>query len=190
MSEPTAGRALVVSGPSAVGKSTLVRRLLTSPERRLSVSATTRAPRPGEVEGIHYRFVDRPGFQRLVDQNALLEWAEVYGNRYGTPRDEVDPFVGRGFTVLLDIDAQGFRSVRRSRPGTPGIFIAPPSLAILEKRLRERATEGPDAIRRRLEEAEREMAAMPEYDHVVVNDDLERTARDLEALLERLRAGR
>jgi guanylate kinase len=177
--------AVVLSGPSGAGKSSLIRELLRVPGRRLSVSATTRAPRPGEIDGVHYRFVNRDAFRRLIDEGRLLEWAEVYGNFYGTPLDEVERHVAAGTTVFLDVDSQGFRSVRRVRPGTPGIFVSPPSLEELERRLRARASDAEETIRKRLAEAAKETAAAGEYDHVVVNDDLTRAVREVESLLER-----
>jgi guanylate kinase len=184
------GSALVISGPSAVGKSTLIARLLTVPGRRLSVSATTRAPRPGEVDGVHYRFTDPAGFQRLVESGGLLEWAEVHGRRYGTPTSEVDPHLRLGTTVLLDLDSQGFRAVRALRPGIVGVFVAPPNFEELERRIRRRSTEDEATIQKRLSHARREMDASAEYHHVVVNDALDRAAAEIEAVLERLRTGR
>lgn len=179
------GFLVVLSGPSGAGKSSLIRELLKVPGRRLSVSATTRPPRPGEIDGVHYRFVDKAAFRRLIDEGRLLEWAEVYGNFYGTPVDEVDGFVAAGQVVLLDVDTQGFRSVKTIRPDVLGVFLAPPSPGELERRLRSRGTDSEEVILRRLAEAARELAAGPEYDQVVVNDDLGRAAREVEALLER-----
>ncbi|HYC79307.1 MAG TPA: guanylate kinase, partial [Planctomycetota bacterium] len=166
-----------------VGKSTLIKRLLEQPRRRLSVSATTRPPRPGEVDGYHYRFVDPQTFRALIDRGGFLEWAEVYGNLYGTPADEVDPWVDKGWTVLLDVDVQGFRAVRAKRPTVPAVFITPPSFEELERRIRERFTETEDRIARRLAAARQEIDAARDYDRVIVNDRVERAAAELEALL-------
>ena len=190
MSEPARGFAVVISGPSGVGKSTLVKRLVSAPKRRLAVSATTRAPRTGEVDGVDYRFIDPAGFQSLVDSGRMLEWAEVHGRRYGTPSDEVDPYVADGWLVVLDIDTQGFRSVRAKRPTTPGIFLAPPTLHELERRIRGRGTEDEATVQRRLAAAAAEIAFSGAYDATVVNDDAARALAELEGLLEKLGASR
>jgi len=174
-SQSGAGFALVVSGPSGCGKSTICRRLLEDPRVTFSVSATTRARRPGEVDGRDYIFVDKPRFQELVREGAFLEWAEVHGNLYGTLRSAVQDALSRGKVVLVEIDVQGgaqlkaidfFRGVY--------VFIAPPSMEALERRLVGRGTDAPDVIERRLRKAREEMLAQDRYDHVVVNDDLDR----------------
>lgn len=170
-----AGFALVVSGPSGSGKSTICRRLLEDPRVTFSVSATTRARRTGEVDGRDYLFVDKPRFQELIREGAFLEWAEVHGNLYGTLRSAVQDALSRGKIVLVEIDVQGgaqlkaidfFRGVY--------VFIAPPSMEALERRLVGRGTDAPDVIERRLRKAREEMLAQDRYDHVVVNDDLDR----------------
>ena len=177
-------RVFILSGPSGVGKSSLISKIRERfPDVRLAVSATTRAPRPGEVDGVHYAFVARAAFEEGVRRGDFLEWAEVHGNLYGTPKRAVEPLAAQGLTVLLDIDVQGFRNVRRVRPETPAIFVAPTSASVLEERLLKRGSENPAGLAKRLENAQREMAAMGEYDHVVVNDDLERAALELEHLL-------
>lgn len=172
---PSTGRGLlvVIAGPSGVGKGTVhreVRRRL--PDAVLSVSATTRAPRPGERDGEHYRFIDHPTFAGLLDADQLLEWAEYAGNRYGTPRDAVTAAVASGQVVLLDIELQGALQVRAAAPEALLIFLLPPSFAELERRLRERGTEDDAAIATRLEVARRELAHADAFDLQVVNDDL------------------
>ncbi len=184
------GLLVVLSGPSGAGKSSIIRELLKAPGRKLSVSATTRPPRVGEVDGVHYRFVDKDAFRRLIDEGRLLEWAEVYGNYYGTPVDEVDAHVAAGKVVLLDVDSQGYRAVKTARPDVLGVFLAPPSSDELERRLRGRHADSEEVIRRRLAGAARETAASREYDHIVVNDDLDRAVREVTALLERAAAKR
>jgi guanylate kinase len=179
------GPLIILSGPSGVGKSEIVRRLLARNEIgvRLSVSATTRQPRPGEVDGVHYHFWSRPRFEAEVQAGGFLEWAEVFGQLYGTLRSEVEPFRDQGQGVLLEIDVQGAAQVRRQCPDAVLIFVLAPSLATYEERLRQRRTESEDTIRRRLEGAQRELARASEYDYQVVNDDLDRAVRDIEAII-------
>lgn len=175
---------MILSGPSGVGKSSLISLIRERhPHVRLAVSATTRKPRAGEEDGVHYHFMARDAFEAEIRRDGFLEWAEVHGNLYGTPRKSVETLAAEGFMILLDIDVQGFRNVRRLRPGTPAIFIAPPDWLSLEDRLRNRGSEDAAALAKRLEGAKVEMAAMAEYDSVIVNDDLERAARELEHLL-------
>jgi guanylate kinase len=146
----------------------------------LSVSATTRPPRPGEVDGVHYRFLDDPGFDAMVERGELLEWAVVHGrHRYGTPRAPVEERLAAGVPVLLEIDLQGARQVRASMPGARFVFLAPPSWDELVRRLVGRGTEDAASRARRLETARVEMAAEGEFDHTVVNDDVRRAAEDL-----------
>lgn len=176
---------LVLSAPSGAGKSTLARRLM---ERRadlaFSVSATTRAPRPGEVDGVHYHFVDRPAFERMIEEGALIEWAAVHGNLYGTPVSEVERARGAGRHLLLDIDVQGAEQVRARVPDAVLVFVLPPSGEVLAERLAGRGTDAADVRRRRLAAALGEVRRAPAFDYVIVNDELDRAADDLEAILD------
>jgi guanylate kinase len=178
------GRLTVITGPSGVGKGTLVARLLARhPQIWLSISATTRAPRAGELEGVQYFFHDRAGFEAEVAAGGLLEWAEFAGNLYGTPRRPAEEQLAAGRPVLLEIELEGARQVRRSFPQGFQIFVAPPSFSELERRIRGRGTDSEEAIQRRLERARVELAAAPEFDAVLVNADLEAALLDLERLM-------
>ena len=188
---PRRGVALVVSGPSGAGKSTVCRLVLAGrPAMRFSVSCTTRAPRAGETDGVDYHFLGRPEFEAKIAAGEFLEHAEVHGNFYGTLRAEVEPFLHRGGDVLLDIDVQGARQVRRNADagGVGGqyafVFLAPPSLAELERRLRGRQTDAEEVILRRLANARREIAAWREYDYLVINDTVGRAAGEMTAILD------
>jgi guanylate kinase len=174
-------RPTVLTGPSGVGKGTLVARLRERhPELWLSVSATTRAPRTGERDGIHYFFHSKERFHELVQSGGLLEWAEFAGNCYGTPRQPVRERVAKGIPVLLEIELEGARQVRNSLPEAMQIFLAPPSIEELENRIRGRGTEAEEAIQLRLKRAKEELAAQTEFDAVIVNDDLETALAALE----------
>jgi guanylate kinase len=180
-----ASRLTVLSGPSGVGKGTVVAALRQRfPDVWVSVSATTRAPRPGETDGVEYFFVDRPEFERLVAAGELLEWAEFAGNLYGTPREPVLSRLAAGLPALLEIELQGARQVRQSMPQAQFVFLEPPSWSELERRLLGRGTEAADLVAARLERARIELAARPEFDVVVVNDDVGRAAAELVALIE------
>ena len=177
-------RLALLTGPSGVGKGTLVTRLLERhPQVWLSVSATTRAPREGEQDGTHYFFHSRESFDQLVSEGGLLEWAEFAGNCYGTPRKPVMERLEAGTSVLLEIELEGARQVRRSFPEALQIFLAPPSFAVLEQRIRGRGTEAEAAIAKRLDRARTELNAQNEFDAVVVNDDLDTALGDLERLM-------
>ena len=171
------GRVVVVAGPTAVGKGTVTRRLLEKyPEVYLSVSATTRDPRPGEADGIHYFFWSPEQFDDAVKNGDMLEWALVHGrNRYGTPRSAVEAARAEGRAVVLEIDLEGARQVRSSMPDARFVFLAPPSWDVLVERLVGRGTESPEEQERRLETARVEMAAEEEFDVTIVNDDLDET---------------
>ncbi len=177
----TPGRLFVLSGPSGVGKSTVIARLRPAlPHLWISVSATTRNPRPGEVEGRNYFFVSREHFRSLVDAGEMLEWAEFAGNLYGTPRRAVSERLAAGRDVLLEIDVQGARQVKAAMGKTARfIFLAPPSLDELARRLVGRGTETQEVRRNRLLAARSELAAEPEFDHTVVNSDVDGAVRSL-----------
>ncbi len=175
----------VLSGPTAVGKGTLVSWIRRRrPDIFVSVSATTRPPRPGEVDGVHYLFVDDAEFDRMIADGELLEWAVVHGtHRYGTPRRPVLEAIRQGRPVILEIDLQGARRVRRTWPQARFVFLAPPSWDELVRRLTGRGTETPEQQRRRLVTAREELAAEDEFDHVVVNTEVGQAAQDLLALM-------
>ena len=179
------GDVTVISGPTAVGKGTVVQALKARhPEVWVSVSATTRPPRPTEIDGVHYHFVSNADFDVLVATDGLLEWATVHGrDRYGTPSAPVEAAVERGERVILEIDLQGARQVRQRLPGARLVFIAPPNWAELVNRLVGRGTETAEQRERRLRTAQVELAAADEFDHVVVNDDLGRAVDDLVSVL-------
>ncbi len=168
------GRLIVLTGPSGVGKGTLLRSLLERhPELYLSVSATTRAPRPGEIDGKHYYFVSHSQFAEMVAKGDLLEWAEYAGNCYGTPRQPVETQIQQGKWAILEIELAGARQIKQTFPSALRIFVLPPSMAELERRVRERGQDAEEAIAHRLSRAETEIAAVTEFDISIVNDDLE-----------------
>ena len=183
------GRLFVLAGPSGVGKGSIVRRLVASdPEGlSLSVSVTTRAPRPTEVDGVDYFFVDDDAFDRMIEAGELLEWAEIVGHRSGTPRGFVEDRLAEARDVLLEIDVVGASQVRERVPGAVLIFIAPPSMEELERRLRGRGTETEERIRVRLEKAAWEMEQQGWFDQLVVNDRLDPAAAQVAAIIERSR---
>jgi guanylate kinase len=157
------------------------------PELELSISATTRSPRAVEDEGRHYYFVEPQAFSRMVEEGGFLEWAEIFGQRYGTPREPVERALAAGRDVLVEIDVQGARQVRQAKPDAFLLFLKPPSLEALERRLRTRGTETDEQVRRRLAKAAEELAAEPEFDAAVVNDDLEAAAREVIELVTKVR---
>ena len=180
-----AGRLTVLSGPSGVGKGSVIAAVRRRhPQVWLSVSVTTRAPRPGETEGVEYHFVDQPEYDRLVEAGDLLEHASYAGNSYGTPRQPVLDRLAAGVPALLEIELQGARQVKTTMPEAHLVFLAPPSVDELARRLTGRGTEDPERVRRRLELARVELAAEGEFEAVVVNDDVERAADTLVALLQ------
>lgn len=176
---------VVLSAPSGAGKNTLIARLRDHGVRvAVTVSATTRAPRPGEADGEHYHFISREEFETRLAADEFYEWAEVHGNLYGTLKAEVERCLASGQHVVLELDVQGMRHMRRLRPDAVSVFLMPPSLAELERRLRLRGANSEEDIALRLRNAEEEMAARTEFDHVVVNDDLERAAAELERIIQ------
>jgi guanylate kinase len=184
-------RLIILSGPSGSGKSTVVQRLLARGDLplRQSISATTRGPRPGEVDGVHYHFWDRDRFLAGVEAGEFLEHAEVVGQQYGTPRSEVFPYLQRGVGVILVIDVQGAAQVRRKCPEAFSIFLHAPSMEELERRLRARHSEDEAAIRKRLANAEREVARAGEYDYQMVNESLDAAVGRLHTVIKAVLAG-
>ena len=181
----TASRLTVLAGPSAVGKGTVSADVQARyPQVWVSTSVTTRAPRPGEVDGVHYHFVDEDAFDRLIDDGQLLEWAVIHGlQRSGTPREPVEQVLAEGRPAMLEIDLQGARQVRQTMPEALFVFLAPPSWAELERRLLGRGTEDAEERERRLASARVELAAESEFDVTVVNRDVRQAADDLVRLM-------
>ncbi len=178
------GKLIVLTGPSGVGKGTLVRALLARhPELYLSVSATTRSPREGEIEGKDYYFLNKSAFETMIKQNQLLEWAEYADNYYGTPRAKVEEKINQGVIVLLEIEVIGATAIKNSFPDAFRIFILPPSDEELEHRLRSRNTDTEAAILSRLERAKEELKVSEEFDQRIVNDDLEIALQKLETAI-------
>ncbi|HET7021886.1 MAG TPA: guanylate kinase [Xanthobacteraceae bacterium] len=188
------GLMLVLSSPSGAGKTTLSRKLLEAdPGVQLSVSVTTRKQRPGEVDGRDYHFIDAARFEVMVKQGELLEWAQVFGNRYGTPRAPVEAALANGRDVLFDVDWQGTKQLRkRADHGLVSIFVLPPSISALEQRLRRRAQDPDDVIHARMATAADEMSHWDEYDYVVINTDIDRAFKEVQTILaaERLKRER
>ncbi|WP_138496893.1 guanylate kinase [Nostoc sp. PA-18-2419] len=181
---PNPGRLIVLTGPSGVGKGTLMRSLLhRHPQLYYSVSVTTRSPRPGEIDGINYYFINHSQFEQLIAESELLEWAEFTGNYYGTPREAVLKQINSGKLVLLEIELEGARQIRASFPSAFSIFILPPCFEELEKRIRLRGQDSEDAIARRLHRAHEEIKAANEFDLQIVNDDFQTALNDIEAAL-------
>jgi guanylate kinase len=177
-------KVFVITGPSGVGKGTLISMLLERlPDLELSISATTRAPRAGEADGRDYHFLTSEEFARRIDAEDFLEFATYSGNRYGTLRSEVRQRLDGGHSVVLEIEVQGARQVRAAMRESVLVFIAPPDPAVLRQRLRDRGTDSAEAIDARLEVAEIELAAKDEFAHQIVNDDLDRAAGELEAIV-------
>jgi guanylate kinase len=183
------GLLLVVSAPSGTGKTTVVERLVQiTPDLALSRSYTSRGIRAGESDGIDYNFITRTRFEDMVAADAFLEWADVFGNLYGTGAEDAERELAAGRDLVLVIDVQGARQVRARCPGTVGVFVLPPSYEVLERRLRGRSKDSEEAMQRRLRTARQEVAAFVEYDYVVVNDALEACVERLRAVLTAERA--
>ena len=178
------GKTFIIAGPSGVGKGTVIKGLFARQKNLyFSVSATTRQPRPGEVDGVHYHFISREQFEQWIAQDAFLEHAEYIGNCYGTPKKYVDEAMERGEDVILDIEVQGSEQVHRKRPETVRIFIAPPSWTELEHRLIGRGTEDAEKVRRRLTRAKEEFSYAAGYDYVVINNTVEGAVEELQAII-------
>jgi guanylate kinase len=179
-------KVFVITGPSGVGKGTLIRALFDRiPTLELSVSATTRPPRPGEEDGVAYHFLSPAQFEQRVHDGDFVEHAEYSGNRYGTLRSELERRVAEGVPVVLEIEVQGARQVREKMPEAVQVFIAPPSRETLRTRLVGRGTDTPDQVRRRLQTADAELAAQPEFPHVVVNDRMEDAIEELVGVVQK-----
>ena len=184
MNDMKKGKTFIISGPSGVGKSTVLSALLEKrPNVYFSVSATTRDPRPGELDGIHYHFMDVDSFRKWIAMDQFLEYAEYVGNFYGTPKRFVDEAMDQGKDVILDIEVQGAIQVTSKRPDTVRIFIAPPSWAELERRLTERGTDSKDKIQKRLLRAKVEFQTAHTYDYFVINDTVDNAVRELDAIM-------
>ena len=180
----TRGKTFIISGPSGVGKSTVLKELFKGrDDLYFSISATTRAPREGEENGVHYHFIDVERFQKLIHEDAFLEYAEYVGNFYGTPKKFVDEAMDAGKDVILDIELQGAIQVTSKRPEVIRIFIAPPSWSELEKRLTGRGTDSPEKIRERLVRAKVELQNANTYDYFVINDTVEQAVREINAIM-------
>lgn len=178
------GLLVVISAPSGGGKGTILKELFAKDDNLvLSVSATTRSPRPGEEHGKQYYFLQKEEFEELISQGKMLEYAQYVGNYYGTPREPVEQWMAQGKDVVLEIEVQGGAQIKKLMPGCVSIFILPPSMEVLEKRLRDRGTEEDATVRKRLEKAREEIPHAKYYDYVVFNDRLEDAVEDLRAIL-------
>ncbi|MDA0737570.1 MAG: guanylate kinase [Nitrospirae bacterium] len=178
------GLLFVVSGPSGVGKSTLCKTMVARvPQTTLSVSCTTRNPRPGEQAGVDYSFTDKATFHEMIEANQFVEWAEVYGNLYGTPQQQLDEAMNQGIDVLLDIDAQGARQIMKHFSGAVYVFVTPPSLEVLRTRLYRRASDTPEEIKLRLQKASEEIANFRSYHYLIRNEELSHATKELESII-------
>ncbi|WP_214000529.1 guanylate kinase [Arsukibacterium sp.] len=174
------GNLFIVSAPSGAGKSSLINALLKNhADMQVSVSHTTRQPRPGEIDGVHYHFISVEQFKKLIADNEFLEWAEVFGNYYGTSRSAIVANLRQGIDVFLDIDWQGARQIREQAPGTLGIFILPPSMEALQQRLVQRGQDSEQVIAKRMAQAQSEMQHADEYEYLIINDDFNQALREL-----------
>lgn len=184
------GRLFVLSGPAGVGKGTVLRRVFEKLDNIVySVSCTTRLPRPGEVDGVSYVFIDEGSFKKMVKEGRFLEWANVHGHFYGTRKDIVEDTIRDGKDVLLEIDVQGAAQVKNKMPDAVMIFIQPPSFEELIRRLKKRGTEGPDELELRISNAKKEMSHAAEYEHMIINDKVDKAADDLIKIVKKYREG-
>ena len=178
------GRIFVISGPSGAGKSTLIKDIRERVDNLgYSISHTTRDPRSGEQNGVDYYFVDKPSFEEMIDNDAFVEWAQVYDYYYGTSYGTLEENLNAGLDIILDIDVQGAKNIKDKIDNCILIFILPPSKKILEERLRARATDNADAIEKRISQARNELTNCKWYDYLIINDDLEKATRDLESII-------
>ncbi len=184
------GRLYIIAGCSGVGKGTLLNKFLEkNPDVILSISATTRQPRPNEKDGINYFFVTKDAFKQSVKNNEFLEWAEFSGNYYGTKKSFVEKTLSKGVDLILEIEVQGAKQVKEKMPDAVSIFIMPPSVDVLEERLRGRHTESEEAIQKRLHEAKRELETAKEFDYQLINDNLEEALNNLQKIFDKERNG-
>lgn len=193
MNRKKEGMLIVLSGPSGCGKDTLLNYLASrNPDVRLSISATTRERRKGELDGVHYHFISRENFSRLIEEEGVLEYAQYDNNLYGTPRAPVDSWMKEGKTVVLIIEVQGAEKIRRMYPDVISIFLLPPSMKELEQRLRERGTDSEDSIKNRMNTAKKEVLCAADYDYIVVNREIDEAVEDISAIMrsESLKVGR
>lgn len=187
------GILLIVSGPSGCGKDTILEKLKQADKDvRVSISMTTRETRNGEIDGVHYYFVDRAYFEKKIADNKMLEYAEYAGNYYGTPAEPVDEMLSQGKAVVLKIEVQGAEKIRKKHPSVISIFIMPPSMRVLEERLRGRGSEDEETLQHRLVIAREEIRRAPEYDYIVINDTIENAVADIETIInsERMKTSR
>lgn len=183
-SERSEGILFVISGPSGVGKTSIIRSVLERVDNLVfSISCTTRKQRPGEVHGVDYFFITHEEFNRMIQENRFIEWAQVHDNYYGTPADFVNEHLKSGYDVILDIDVQGALTVKKNWYGAKFIFVAPPSYQILSERLKKRGTESEEKIKRRLETAKKELSFIPEFEYLIINEDLEESVKNLSAII-------
>ena len=184
---PTRGHLFIISGPSGTGKSTIAKATLQKrPQLGYSVSFTTRPPRVDEKDGVDYYFIDEDAFRRKIDANELAEWAEVHGHLYGTSARYIEETLASGRDILLDIDVEGTKRLSARYPEAISVFITPPTMKELEKRLNRRGTDSAEVVAQRLKNAQAEMSQLHCYDHVIVNDDLDEALRDLETIIEKV----
>lgn len=184
MNRKKEGMLIVLSGPSGCGKDTLLNYLASrNPDVRLSISATTRERRKGELDGVHYHFISRENFSKLIEEEGVLEYAQYDNNLYGTPRAPVDSWMKEGKTVVLIIEVQGAEKIRRMYPDVISIFLLPPSMKELEQRLRERGTDSEESIENRMNTAKKEVLCAADYDYIVVNREIDEAVEDISAIM-------